>query len=168
MLVLGANVDVGGDRRGVETDGILDVDRHQLTRQLGQNAHAARAAQNHRLTAVGRHGLTQTATRAHQYVRVGNERANGEIKPLQAGGWALEIAMVKGQHDGVTALGLEDTRQAVLHAPIERDGTTHRERLDLHRLIQSEILAFSHVVQIGHGVLQWAAGVCNQQHQSFK
>ena len=69
--------------------------------------------------------------------------------------------MVERQHDGVTALGLEDARQTILHAPVERNRTAHGKGLHLNRLVQSEILAFLHIIQVGHQVLQrwavWAA-----------
>ena len=52
-------------------------------------------------------------------VSVGQKRYDIEIDPLQAGGGALEVSVIDGQHHGAAGRGVEDARQAVLHPPVE-------------------------------------------------
>ncbi len=42
-----------------------------------------------------------------------------QIQPLQPGGGAHEIAVVKGEHHRIAALGIENAGQMALHAPVQ-------------------------------------------------
>jgi len=58
------------------------------------------------------------ATGEHQAVCVWLERQDSLIDTLKAGRGALEIAVVKGEHDGAAILGIEHAAEAVLETPV--------------------------------------------------
>ena len=150
VLVLGADVDLGGDGGGVEADAVLDVDRDQLARELGEDALAAGAAQDEGVGRRRRDHRAQRAARAHQHVRMRNQRHDAEVHALEAGGRPLEVAVVEGEHHGLARGRIEDPRQPVLHAPVERAAALDVERLVLLRHAEAEVLAFSDVVFVSH------------------
>ncbi len=50
---------------------------------------------------------------------IGAERDDRLIDALKAGGRALEVAVIEGEHHGAARLRIEGLREAVLHAPVE-------------------------------------------------
>ena len=73
----------------------------------------------HGLAGVGRNDRPECPAGAHQHIRVGDQGNDRKVHPLQARGGPEEIAVVEGQHDRAAAAGVEDPRQAVLHAPVQ-------------------------------------------------
>ena len=90
---------------------------------------AGGAAQGDGLGDLGRDAGADGAARAHEAVDVRGELREQQVQALQAGRGAHEVAVVEGEHDGVAALGVEDVRQVLLHAPVKAVGTLDVEAL---------------------------------------
>ena len=175
-LVSAADEDLHGQNAGVEANGLFDVQRGGLigerfearTAKLGLLAvdfafpllelayhrGAARGAESDGLARGGRDHAALNATREHEAVRVGFERQNRLIDTLQAGGRALEVAVVKGEHHSAAVLGIENLAEAVLETPVVLVGTFEEEA---RRLLGSarEVFLFLLVccagADVGHG-----------------
>jgi len=106
------------DGRGVEFHRVLNVDHHVVV-EFGQDRGAGVRAQANRLAAGRRHQRAQHAARAHQTVRVLDQRHDAEIDTLDARGRPHDEAVVEREHHGAPGGRVEDPAQAVLHAPVE-------------------------------------------------
>ena len=63
------------------------------------------------------------AAGAHEAVHIGSQLGQQQIQTLQTGGASHKVAVVKGKHHSVAALGIEDIGQVALHAPLQAVGT---------------------------------------------
>ena len=81
-------------------------------------AHAQTRICRCRYLPAGRDDAALDPASQHQAIAVGLQRQDRLVDPLEAGGRPHEVAVVEGQHDRAARLGIEDSCQAVLHAPI--------------------------------------------------
>ena len=159
VLIFGADINLRRHRRNAEAQRVLDIDGDQFVGKLGQDALPGRAAQHHRLIGGRRDRGAQGAPGAHQHIGIRHQWQDIDIDTLQPGGRPLEIAVIEGQHDGAPAFRIEDTRQAVLHAPIQRPGAFQKKRLARCRNVHMKFLALLDVVFVGHAsLLRFGAG----------
>ena len=103
---------------GAEADGVVDVDRDLLVRELLEDARAAAGPEDEALLDRRRDDGAEDAAGEHQRVGVRDERQDVEVDPLEAGRRALEVAVVDRQHDRPAALRPEDPGEPVLHPPV--------------------------------------------------
>ena len=75
--------------------------------------------QGHALYNLGGDTGAQRAPGAHKAVHIGGQLGQQQVKALQPGCGAHEVAVVKGKHDGIAALGVEDVGHMLLHAPVQ-------------------------------------------------
>src|SRR5262249_29591532 len=106
---------------------ILEVERYPLVRELLQDRRAAARAHHDPAGMRGRDARTQGAARQHQGIGERCERGDVEIDPLEPARRALEIAVVERKHYGASRARAEDAREAVLHSPVVRAGTSEEE-----------------------------------------
>jgi len=60
----------------------------------------------------------QGAAGEHQGVRIVQEGRDHLVKVFESAGRPHEVAVVHGEHHGVSVLGADDLRQAVLQSPV--------------------------------------------------
>src|SRR6516165_366863 len=159
-LVLAANEHLNADAGGVEPDRVLHVHGDLLIGQvLAQDARAAARAQHHGLRRFRRNDAAQDPARAEQGVAERQQRHDREIDALEAGGRALEVAVVDGEHHGAAGRRAEHARKPVLHAPIELVRALEEETGRGLRLIRVEPCTFG--VSFWHEASRpvWLVGV---------
>src|SRR5262249_31913922 len=119
----------------------------------------AARAQHHWLRRFRRNDAAQNAARAEQGVAERQQRHDREIDALEAGGRALEVAVVDGEHHGAAGRRAEHARKPVLHAPIELVRALEEENGRGLRLIRVEPCTFG--VSFWHEASRpvWLVGV---------
>ena len=120
MFMHAADVDLNRQRRGIQAKGIVDIDSDQFVRELLEDALATTRAQHDRPRNLRRNGAAQGTPRHHERVGIGDQGHDGDVDPLQAGGWTLKVTVIDRQHHGSRIVRIEDARQPVFHSPIER------------------------------------------------
>ena len=119
-LSVRADEGLHGHAVGVHADGVLDIHGHDLMAQVViEHAGAGGDAQGNGLAVFRGDAGAQRAAGAHQAVHIGHQLGNDQVQALQARGGAHEVAVVKGEHHGVAALGVEDVAQVLFHAPVQ-------------------------------------------------
>ena len=88
---------------------------------------AAGNPQGNALSEGGGHAGADGTPGAHKHIHLLLELGNHQIQPLQTGGGAHEIAMVKGEHHGVAADRVKNVRQVTLHTPVGIVSTLYME-----------------------------------------
>ena len=86
--------------------------------------------------------------RVQNNVSHGGQRKDAKVDAFEPGGRPLKIAVIDGEHDGASALGIEDPRDAVLHAPIELVAAFEKKARSLLRPVDG--VAFPLSVGFGH------------------
>ena len=148
-LVFATDEHLDSENAGVQADGVFDaageafVGEWLITRaaqfdgrfssgafpfvHAADHAGAAGSAEGDCLARAGWDHGTLNAAGEHEAVNVRFERENRLVDPLQAGRWALEITVVKGQHERAAVLRIEYLAQAVFQAPVVLVGTFEEE-----------------------------------------
>ena len=119
LFVRCAQEGLNGHTGGVHADGVVDVHANKLTGHIiGKYSAASGAAKCHRLVEHGGDAGAQSTAGGHKDINVLCQVGNQDVKPLQSGGGTGDVAMVKGQHQRVSALGIENAGETILHAPV--------------------------------------------------
>ena len=175
-LVSAADEDLHGQKARVETDGLFDVQRGGLigerleagATELGffavdlafpffKRAHhggATGSAQGDGLLRGSWDDAALNAAGEHEAVGIGLQGKNGLIDTLQAGGGALEVTVVKGEHHGAAVFRIEDLAEAILETPVVLVGTFEEEARRLLGRVEEVflfLLVSSGGGDVGHG-----------------
>jgi hypothetical protein len=117
-LALPADEDGQRDRRGVQTNRVLDGHGQPLAGQLAQDARSAGDTQDDGRFGGRWNALAQDAARQHQRVCVREQRLDGLARRLEARRRSEEISVVDRQHHRAAGLRIQDPAETVLHSPI--------------------------------------------------
>lgn len=152
QLAVATDEGLNGHAVGVHADGVLDVNGDALVREVGlEHGGAGGGAKSDGLRDLGRDAGADGAARAHEAVHVGGELREEQVKALEAGRGAHEVAVVEGEHDGVAALGVKDVGEVLLHAPVEAVGALDVEALVVgKRLVDVVVVSDLEAIQISH------------------
>ena len=150
VLVHATDVDLHRQRRSVQANRIIDIDGDQFVRKFLENALASARPQHNRPGDLRRNCAAQGAARHHQRVGVGNQRHDGDVDALQAGGRTLKVTVIDRQHHGSRIVGIEDARQAVFHPPVQRVAPLDPARGARVGYIEIVVFAVLHMVKICH------------------
>src|SRR5262249_32289382 len=96
-----------------------------------------------RLLRLRRNDAAQDAAGAEQRVAIREQRNDREVDALEAGGRALEVAVIDGEHDGAAGRRIEHAREAGRPAPGERVGAFQEETGRDLRTVGKKFRAFA-------------------------
>ena len=151
-LGLGGGI-AGGDHDGhgggVHADGVLHVNDDVVV-ELGEDGGAGVGAEADGDVLCGGDDGAEDAAGAHEAVGVLQQGDDGEVDALDAAGGAHDEAVVAGEHEGAAVLGVEDAREAVLHAPVQVGAALEGEADGLLGGVEAERGGFLEVVHVRH------------------